>query len=1243
EVNVTVITGAPPSEIYGTLSVNSSVLRNGSSVLFAFAGSATNLNITINQTEMHKLDNTSGAMILNDSGINGDYLMDDAVYSASYTLSMLNNASDGMKQLFADVNDSAANQFRAAVNVTLDNTRPNVTIMANDNVSLTIYRIVQLKVTVNDSVGVGSCRFANEDRAFTGWEPCAAGTALKVWQLSTSSANKTVVVQARDLAGNVQEHNDTIELKLSIPLGPLTISPPVVKNNDSITLFYDSGTAGLAVIMNSTELQRLDNTSAVDVVLHDDGASPDSVANDGIYTTNYSISILNNVSDGVKRLTLTANDSEGNYFRPAANVTLDNTRPNATVAILGLSPAGFANASTEYTFSRSVTLAVSFNDTLAGVGSCRFANENLEFTGWEGCQQAKGWLLSDGNGNKTVVVEVRDAAGNANRTNDTIFLNTSGAGIDLSPPATPTVVDDGRYTGIDNSLHARWNSTDYENTLLGRSLEWEYRIAFDSFARRLNDTWQYSGTSSDVTVYGLNLSNGTNYMFEVRAINTAGVRSANGTSDGITVDISAPSAPSVNSTHAQNAWSSGSSVQFNWTSTDTISGVVSYSYVLDRNATTIPDNVPESENDHTGLASSYNDGKSTIIKYNGTGTAAAVFVEVRANLSSNDVVRVTVQLAEGSTESSDAMGLRAYLVQAVPTAFAMNSSNISLISDTSQDVAFASSVLDSTAYTVELPVGTAVTGSAFFVAVAGDVSDDGNRHNLRVAASNTSIDQAVQSYVCTEGGSCSNTTGTAGYAIKVELRDLRQDEIWDRTYTVGDGSFHFHVKARDAAGNIGQAANYTILVDSSQPSTPQLNETSQYTNTTSVTFNWTHSTDADSGVDNYSLQVDSNSDFSSPEYYQWVGNVTNRTVTGLTADATYHARVHSRNLAGVNSSWSSAVSTVIDTTAPSITFSKPSSTGVVASQDVVLAVNTDEKAMCTYREGSDPYRNFTYTNSTYHEARASTGTGSRSFDVQCKDVVLNTGTATLTFTVSTTSTASSLALQSPAAFTGDVVKTDVIVTTSLGQRLGEIGEAAFALKLNGADVADFSVFDNGAGNYTLMFDAPPVNGSYAMRVDVGAATATGTLTVQALLFTVQYVQPGVSASAADRLVYFVAGNFTLGLATDSRSSFRTSTSTALNQTSDAKDGTAYIFVTRQSGDVERVEGLLKERKFLDAINPSFGYAIDKDAFVVFTDLEYDDITLSGNRTLTTGRYNLIIENKGFDTTVNKTKLEVRVQ
>ncbi len=1433
EVNVTVITGAPPSEIFGTLAVNDSIVNNGSSILFTFAGSSTNLNVSINATEMGRLDNTSGNLMLNDSGLNGDIVVDDATYSAIYSISMLNNISDGLKQIVAEVNDSAANIFRPAVNITLDNTPPNATIIINGGDLFTAQRLVSLGMLFNDSNGIDRCRLSNENRQFSDWESCISS---KVWQLSLLDGNKTVVFQARDNAGNVKESNSSIYLQaagvsvgfvhptpsdksslnssnvgVNVTVGAQQGVSAFINWNSSLVAYYkfDDGSgsnatdsSGNSLHGNITNLtsdalwvpgvrgralsfdgqsnyvnisfgQKMNLTNAVTVEFWFYGIAPGNFStiflSKGNYTKSATASFwfgyqndsdlnffVNNVSlaptawtgavhisertwvhvagvyngsnaslfingvyanssrrslapinmtgeslylgrayfatpnsdygygswrfngsldelriwnralspeevnasfnanaglfgnfsslqEGNQSFYAYAVDSSGASAQTETrNILIDLTAPNASIVIFGLSPAGFANASTEYAYSRSVTLSVSANDSLAGVSTCRFANEDQAFTGWEGCQSSRSWLLSDGAGNKTVLVEVRDLAGNVNRTNDSIYFNVSAAGIDLSPPNRPTIVDDGTYTGIDSSLHARWNSTDYENDLMHIPLEWEYRIGFDNFSRHLNDTWQLVGTLTEVTVYGLNLSNGTNYTFEVRAINTAGIRSSNATSDGITVDTMAPSAPVVNATTAQNTWSSGNVVKFNWSSVDALSGIAYYSYLLDTNSTTVPDNVPEADNEHVLLATQQNDGKSTLLKFNNTGNASAVFVQVNSNVSADDVIRVTLQLSEASTESPDSMGYRVYVIPSVPTLFGMNGSNISLVVDTAQDIKYVSSLIDASSYVIEVPMSTSVTGSSFFVAVAGDLADDGNHHNLLLAVSNSTVDSSTQSYQCHESLGCSNTSSTAEYGIKVEIRDAKQDNIWDKTYTVGDGRLYFHVKARDNAGNVGEVANYTLLVDTSAPSTPQMNQTSQYTNVSSATFNWTQSTDADSGVGNYSLEVDNNSDFSSPEFYQWVGNVTNRTVTGLTSDATYFARVHSKNLAGVNSSWSSLSTAVIDTTAPNITFSKPSSSGVVASQSVVLALKTNERATCSYREGSDQFTNFSFTNSTYHEAKVDTGTGLRTFNAQCKDDMLNTGSATLSFTVSTTSTASAITLQSPSVFTSDVVRTDAIVTTSAGQGLGELVPSAFSLKLNG-EAVDTSIYDNGAGNYTLVFDAPVTNGSYTMQLQVGSATATSTLNVQALMFTVQYVQSGMNANTGDRLIYMVGGNFTLGIASDSKNIFTTSTGSALNLTSNAKDGTAFIFVTRASGNVERVEGLLKERKFLDAINPSFGYAIDLNTFVIYTDLEYSDIALSGNKTLTAGRYNLIIENKGYDNSLNKTRLEVRVQ
>ncbi|MBS3133398.1 fibronectin type III domain-containing protein [Candidatus Woesearchaeota archaeon] len=840
-----------------------------------------------------------------------------------------------------------------------------------------------------------------------------------------------------------------------------------------------------------------------------------------------------------------------------------------------------------------------------------------------------------------------DSAGNTNMTNDTIYFNASGFGLDITPSPTPTVVDDGTYTNTDISLNAAWNTTDPESELLNVPLEYEYRIKFNSVSNPsesgyLNTTYTYVGTGTGVSAHQLNLTDGHNYTFEARAINTGGIRSEAGESDGIIVDVSAPTLPEVNSTHLEENWTSSNLVEFNWTAADGISNVSAFSYLLNTNSSTVPDSTPEAETEHTTISTGYNDGQQSVLKHNQSGSASSVYIEVKENLTAGDVLRVTMQLAESHVATTEKMGARLYAINIVPTGFNMTSSNISEVLDIERDVAYVSDLRDATSYVADIQINTGVTGSSFFVAIEGSTTDTDNNYNLLLANSNASYDSSTQSYYCLQGASCTNTTNTTGYAVTVAQRDLKADGTWDKSYIVGDGTFYFHVKAQDKAGNFGPTKHYQARVDASAPSTPQMTEPEKATvNTTWLNFSWTQSTDPESGVDNYTLAVDNNSDFSSPEFYGWVGNETNSTVTDLTADTTYYARVHSRNQAGVNSSWSDSVTTTIDTTAPLITLSKPS--GTVVSSELTIVLQTDETAECSGRQDSNQYSAFTFTNSTLHETRVSySGT---SFDVKCTDIVNNQRVQAMSFTVDTSAVVSSLTLQSPSVFTDEIVSTNVTVKDSSGTGLGEIRKEAFALEI-GQEAVPFSVFEDGGGKYTLQFIAPTLNGSYEYKVSVTTGTTTvtetSTLDAHALLFIVQYTGSAISANTGTKMIYSVTGNFSIGLASDSKSVGTSSTAGGLNLSANAKDGDVFVFVTRSSGNVERVGNLLKDRTFLDAVSPSFGYQLDQDTFVVFTDLGYDDIALSGNKTLETGKFNLVIENKGFDSSVNKTKLEVRL-
>lgn len=107
---------------------------------------------------------------------------------------------------------------------------------------------------------------------------------------------------------------------------------------------------------------------------------------------------------------------------------------------------------------------------------------------------------------------------------------------DSSPPITPVVNDDGDYTDNNTQLHATWTSQDPQSGIC------EYRYAIGTGCG-LADVYPptSAGLNTEVTVTGLNLIEGQVYFFSVQAKNCHNVWSDIGCSDGITVDITAPS------------------------------------------------------------------------------------------------------------------------------------------------------------------------------------------------------------------------------------------------------------------------------------------------------------------------------------------------------------------------------------------------------------------------------------------------------------------------------------------------------------------------------------------------------------------------------------------------------------------------------------------------------------------------------------------------------------------------------
>ena len=132
---------------------------------------------------------------------------------------------------------------------------------------------------------------------------------------------------------------------------------------------------------------------------------------------------------------------------------------------------------------------------------------------------------------------------------------SDGITVDTTAPTTPQVTDEGATTTSTTSLSASWSSSDAESGIA----EYQYQITQDSTSGTVIKSWT-SNSSNSVNVTDLSLTNGKAYYFGVKAKNDAGLWSEVGYSDGITVSVSPPQAPSnltaqaISSTQIKLSW-----------------------------------------------------------------------------------------------------------------------------------------------------------------------------------------------------------------------------------------------------------------------------------------------------------------------------------------------------------------------------------------------------------------------------------------------------------------------------------------------------------------------------------------------------------------------------------------------------------------------------------------------------------------------------------------------------------------
>ncbi|MEM4397575.1 MAG: hypothetical protein QW757_03055, partial [Candidatus Woesearchaeota archaeon] len=284
------------------------------------------------------------------------------------------------------------------------------------------------------------------------------------------------------------------------------------------------------------------------------------------------------------------------------------------IQIRNLGLTGFEQINQSVTSIRSVMLNLVFNSTLAQ--KCRYinfddnsnvpSNDSEDWSQWETCISTKVWELNPSQGLKTVYYQI-DYGSYFKIANDSIYYNSSGGGLDITPPNPPYIID-GEFTNNLTILKISWfNASDPESEILNIPLI--YKVNAFSNGVYTNTITTRSNTYN-LDISNLNLQNNSVIYVNVTVVNSAGL-TAETISDGVIVDTEKPQGTNVEGYFlniTNNLWTSfnynlinentyvaAKNVNLTWKEkfSDAISGIDAYSYIISKDINANVDDIPE--------------------------------------------------------------------------------------------------------------------------------------------------------------------------------------------------------------------------------------------------------------------------------------------------------------------------------------------------------------------------------------------------------------------------------------------------------------------------------------------------------------------------------------------------------------------------------------------------------------------------------------------------------------------------
>jgi LmbE family N-acetylglucosaminyl deacetylase len=342
---------------------------SGSMIINSGAVWATTRNVTLNNS----VSGASQMRFQDNGGSWGGW----ETYAATKAWTL--PAGDGLKTVSAEYRDAAGNVLTdVSDTITLDTGMPIGTMAINGGAEYTNSAAVTITNNISDATQM---RFQDGSGSWSGWETYAATRPLTLQP--AADGLKTVQAEYRDAAGNVLALSDTITLNTVGPIGTFVIGGGVAVTNQRDVTLSNAVSGATQMCFRNDPLN--DPT--------DSGWSP-------WVTYGATVSWPLSAGDGVKTVEAKFRDAAGNVLDLLGTITLDSTPPtHGSMSINGGSLA---------TNSAIVALRLYCQDA----AEMQFSNDGVAWSGWESYGSSKSWLLSAGDGLKTVRAQFKDTAGN---------------------------------------------------------------------------------------------------------------------------------------------------------------------------------------------------------------------------------------------------------------------------------------------------------------------------------------------------------------------------------------------------------------------------------------------------------------------------------------------------------------------------------------------------------------------------------------------------------------------------------------------------------------------------------------------------------------------------------------------------------------------------------------------------------------------------------------------------------------